>query len=311
MSYSPYNKPYKSPQEIITGLKTKELRLLDEPKAERTLADINYYRFKVYLRPLMIDSRFDTDYTFEDGVALYRFDDELRDLLFSIIGRVEVKLRTKLDQVITLHTADPYWYLDNTLFSNKSKIAATRSGLGQAFQRSSDEFAVHFKANSYNEKNDDFKSLPPFWMVSELATFGNLLAIFSALDKVPFQTDPRLNVLDRLAQQFGARNLKELNSWLTLIRDVRNRCAHHSRTWNFNFREPSGLRNLLAAPYLPSHQNRIYLFMAMLQQMTVSLNMNIKIKDELLKLICQYPIVSQFLHAAGFPVNWEDNVFWD
>lgn len=310
MSYIPYSKPYKSAQDIINILKTRQLRILDEPKAKSTLSDINYYRFKIYLRPLMNSSQFNPNYTFEDGLALYRFDDALRDLLFSIIGRMEIKLRTKLDQAITLHTNDPFWYLNDDLFKNGNKIAITRSGLAQEFQRSKDEFAVHYKANYYNEQNDNFKLLPPFWMLSELATFGNLLTIFSALDKQPFQLTARNNVLDQLAQQFGARNLKELNSWLFLIRDVRNRCAHHSRTWNFNFREPAGLRNILTDSYLPAHQNRIYLFLVMMHQMSKSLNMDINIKGELLNLINQYPFVSQFLFAAGFPVNWEENTFW-
>ena len=37
------------------------------------------------------------------------------------------------------------------------------------------------------------------------------------------------NVLDSLSQAFGAKNLKELNSWLKLIRDVRNTASLHVR----------------------------------------------------------------------------------
>jgi len=61
------------------------------------------------------------------------------------------------------------------------------------------------------------------------------------LDKSSFSLPQNKNVLDNLSQAFGAKNLKELNSWLKLIRDVRNRVAHHSRVWNCNYREPTGM----------------------------------------------------------------------
>ena len=49
--YSLYTKPYKHPTDLITKLKSQNLTVLDEPKANIVLSKINYFRFKIYLRP--------------------------------------------------------------------------------------------------------------------------------------------------------------------------------------------------------------------------------------------------------------------
>ena len=118
-----YNKPYTAPQDLIPYLEGKELSIEDKGNAEKILKNINYYRFKVYLRPFLdIESgKFKEGSSFEKAHQLYRFDDELRDILFSIIGRIEVKIRTRLDQTITEHEGDAFWYLDSKNFSANAK----------------------------------------------------------------------------------------------------------------------------------------------------------------------------------------------
>ena len=50
---------------------------------------------------------------------------------------------------------------------------------------------------------------------------------------------------DNLAKEFGAKDYKVLVNWIRCIRDVRNRCAHHSRLWNAKLSIPSDLNNVL------------------------------------------------------------------
>lgn len=165
MSYSLYSKPFKPPADLVKDLQAKGLRIKDVNKAERILADINYYRFKIYLVPLQNSGSkiFKPNAVFEDAVQLYRFDDELRDLLFSAIGRIEIKLRSKLDQVVCSHTQNPFWYLDRGLFGTGFyNVESTLSKLASDFQRSKDDYSVHFKSRYFNDQHDGFKQLPPF-----------------------------------------------------------------------------------------------------------------------------------------------------
>ena len=117
--YSLYTKPYKNPTDLITKLKSQNLTVLDEPKANIVLSKINYFRFKIYLRPFLdiTTKQFRVNSTFEDAYEIYSFDEELKNILFSIISQIEINLRTKLDQYITAYTNNPFWYLGNKFFA--------------------------------------------------------------------------------------------------------------------------------------------------------------------------------------------------
>ena len=304
--YSLYTKPYKNPADLITKLKSQNLIILDESKASELLSKINYFRFKIYLRPFLdiTTKQFRVNRTFEDSYEIYSFDEELKNILFSIISQIEINLRTKLDQYITAYTNSPFWYLDNKFFADKSKIFNTKVSLKNEFLRSQDDFTIHYKENYINDICKDFKEMPPFWIMSELSTFGNILAIFEAIDKKPFALHHNKNLLDELSQDFGAKNLKELNSWLKLIRDVRNRVAHHSRVWNCNYREPHGIRQNLVPNLQPSQPNKIYLFFVILETLHQKQIVGKDIKIEIKTLLQKYPTAQRFINSMGIPQGW-------
>jgi len=304
--YSLYTKPYKNPIDLITKLKSQNLTIENKTNTKKILSKINYFRFKIYLRPFLnIDTKqFYPNSTFENAYELCLFDEELKNILFSIISQIEINLRTKLDQFVTAYTNNPFWYLDEHYFSNKNKMFNTRVSLKNEFLRSKDDFTLHFKENYINNISNNFKEMPPFWIILELSTFGNMLAIFEALDKRPFVLPQNKNILDELSHKFGAKNLKELNSWLKLIRDVRNRVAHHSRVWNCNYREPNGVRQSLASNLQPSQSNKIYLFFVILETLHQQQIVEKDIKVEIKTLLQKYPTTQRFINSMGIPEGW-------
>jgi len=306
MIYATYTKPYQNPKDLITKLKSQNLSIVDEVKALKILSSVNYFRFKIYLRPLLNlnTKQYLPNSTFENAFELYSFDEELKNILFKLIGKIEISLRTKLDQYVTSFTDNPFWYLDDQYFSNNYQIQNTRVVLRNELLRSKDDFIVHFKENYINEISSDFKEMPPFWNISELSTFGNILSIFDTLNKTSFVLPQNKNVLDKLSQEFGAKNLKELNSWLKLIRDVRNRVAHHSRVWNCNYREPNGVRKILATDMQPSQPNKIYLCFVILEIMQQNEILDLDIKKELKKLLEKHSTVKCYLNSMGIPQEW-------
>lgn len=306
MVYSTYTKPYQAPSDLMIKLKAQNLIIENEANALKVLSSVNYFRFKIYLRPLLdVDTKqYLPDATFENALELYYFDEELKNILFKLISKIEINLRTKLDQYIASFTDNPFWYLDNRYFSNSYKIQNTRVSLRNEFLRSKDDFILHFKENYINNISNDFKEMPPFWNISELSTFGNILSIFDTLNKASFSLSQNKNVLDNLSQEFGAKNLKELNSWLKLIRDVRNRVAHHSRVWNCNYREPTGIRQTLDVDTQPSQPNKIYLFFIVLEIMKQNEILDISIQSEFKKLLDKYPTLNNYLNSMGIPKRW-------
>jgi abortive infection bacteriophage resistance protein len=304
--YSLYTKSYKNPTDLISKLKSQNLIISDESKAIGTLSKISYFRFKIYLRPFLNTTakQFQAKSSFEDAYQLYSFDEELKNILFSIISQIEINLRTKIDQYITSHTNSPFWYLDNQYFVNKNKMFNTKVSLKNEFLRSQDDFTLHYKENYINNTCNNFKEMPPFWIISELSTFGNILAVLEAIDKRPFSLPHNKNVLDEFSQDFGAKNLRELNSWLKLIRDVRNRVAHHSRVWNCNYREPQGVRQSLTATLQPSQPNKIYLFFVIVETLHQKQIVGKNIKKEIKILVHKYSTVSNFINSMGIPQGW-------
>ena len=85
-----YTSPPLSTTTLIANLKTDGLSVNDENFAEDFLNNVSYFRFNAYLRPFedINDSiRFKPNATFDKAVALYLFDAEFRNLLFSKILR--------------------------------------------------------------------------------------------------------------------------------------------------------------------------------------------------------------------------------
>lgn len=312
MPHTLYNKPFKNENDLIIFLKSKKLPINDEPKAKKLLKDISYYRFKSYMHPFKDSNKeFDGSVSFEDIEQLYRFDDELRDVFFSIIGRLEIKIRSKLNYVITKFTNNPFWYLDENLFNNKQNHNKTLLTISNSFLNSKADYVKHYQDNYINDKNNTFKHLPPFWIVAEIIMFGELLNIYKNLEKNQFNSS-RVNILDELSKEFGALHISEFNKWLTLIKAIRNDCAHHSRLWNNTYFAPRGLVNprdrLTITPLNP---NRIYAFFTILHIMSKKLQLdNVDVYSTIKDLMSKYPIFDNQKALAGFPLNWDTDSFW-
>ncbi|WP_016956222.1 Abi family protein [Catenovulum agarivorans] len=118
MSYKLYAKQYKAPQELVAHLKSKNLTINDEQRAIALLSSISYYRFKIYLYPLLNPESgyYQPKASFEQGLELYRFDDELRDLIYSIIGRIEIKF------IVCNHNLHYLFKIQKTSFLTTTKI---------------------------------------------------------------------------------------------------------------------------------------------------------------------------------------------
>ena len=94
-----YTKQALSILEQIELLKSRGLNITDSSKAAKFLGEVSYFRFVQYLRPMEADKtthQFKPNSKFEDAVALYNFDIELRDLMFKAVQRLEIALRTKI-----------------------------------------------------------------------------------------------------------------------------------------------------------------------------------------------------------------------
>ena len=102
-----YTKQAISISEQIELLKSRGLNIADSSKAAKFLGEVSYFRFVQYLRPMEADKtthQFKPNSRFEDAVALYNFDIELRGLQQTIKD-------TRLSQSSLKYLARRYIYL--------------------------------------------------------------------------------------------------------------------------------------------------------------------------------------------------------
>lgn len=311
MSSQSYDRPFKTAEQLLEHLVSKGLTIQDQNKAIQFLSSVNYYRFKIYLRPLRTSNK---QYlgNFEDAVSLYRFDEELRNLLLALISRIEIKLRSLLDQMMCSKTNNPYWYLDDTLFLKDSKIHDMRNSMRRDFNSSKESFSSSFRSNYHNTFCPSQSTMPPFWIISEVSSFGQIMNLYKSLNKASINEFP-YNPLDKLAMKFGADNLAQLNKWISVIRALRNKSAHHSRVFNANFQAPSTPRwfSPTYSTALATNSNRLYSGLVMLEIIRKNLQLDFRLKAKLQTLFETHPASSLHLSAMGVPQNWDKSSFWN
>ena len=234
-------------------------------------------------------------------MALYCFDRELRIILFDVIEKLEISLRTKLIYHLS-HEFDPWWFQNFDLFTDSLALTKTLSGLGEEISRSRKEITLknHFK----NYKEDG--RFPPAWKTLEHTSFGTLSKLYGNL-KNPIKSK------DIIAQEYGAVNHTYLPSWLQSIAQIRNYCAHHSRLWNRNL--PSTVK-LLTKPPLPwieaipkeNEFQKIYVHLCLMKYLLNIVTPGNHFTTHLRELFNKYPNVDPA--ALGMKESWKEESLW-
>lgn len=211
--------------EQVARLKRRGLVFDDESEATAYLSNISYYRLRAYTSPFQengedSDHNFTrTDIHFKDIIDLYCFDRRLRSLIFNAIEKVEVAVRAKIVQVYAESSDDSHWYNDERLY--RSGYEELIEHIEADVDRSNEDFIKHYKTKY------DTPLMPPSWMALEVVSFAKLSLLFKSL-----KLDDRK---EKITAQFGLKKVAILENWLHAISNLRNCCAHHSRTWNRRF----------------------------------------------------------------------------
>lgn len=211
-------------EEQIDQLQKRGLIINDEDNAPHYLSHISYYRLGEYWHSMQSDKVnhiFKENSKFKDVIALYSFDSELRILLFDIIEKIEISLRTKLIYHLS-HEFNPWWFQNFELFIDSKELVKTLANLEEELARTKEAtIKNHFK----NHKDD--LRFPPAWKSLEQTSFGSLSKLYGNLKHT-------VKSKDTIASDYGVVNHTFLPSWLQSIAQIRNYCAHHSRLWNKN-----------------------------------------------------------------------------
>ncbi|HVZ64019.1 MAG TPA: Abi family protein [Lacunisphaera sp.] len=300
-----FNKPALTIPEQIAKLQSRGLVIPNAAAAEHYLEYIGYYRLSAYALTFqdcsLPDKPFKPGTTLDMLLDLYRFDRELRLHVLDAIERIEVALRSVINNEMSLRHG-PHWFMNPRHFSPRfdhgemiadieKEVRITTPGSGPA-QPHQEVFINHY----YSKYGDPH--LPPSWMVMETFYLSALSRLYAGLDSGMERS--------AIAKHFGTDEFV-LRGWFHVLSYVRNLCAHHARLWNrqlvMKFRQVARRHQLFL-----STNDRFYAVAIVLYDLLRRIAPETQWHSRLRDLIGHYPVVP--INAMGFPKDWQKVGFW-
>lgn len=224
----PYPKNVLSASDLLQKCIQAGMIISDISAAEAKINEIGFYRLRGYSFHLYdhATKQFKVGTTFDAIVNIYKFDAELRKLLFDMTCQVEVALRARFCEAM-LQSGDPLIYLDPSFFKDKAIFWKNISTLSSEIARSTDVFIAHNYANHDGQI--------PLWAAVEVMSFGTLSKYIKNMATGPksaFQYLAKFYSYKTLKGNIACPNQDMLTSWIHSVVVLRNICAHNSRVYN-------------------------------------------------------------------------------
>lgn len=271
--------------EQIENLKSLKLEIPDEKFAKEFLNDVSYFRFvKAYslgLKPK--NGNYYPGVTFDQLTELYRFNSNLRALLFPLIERVEINFRCRVSNCFCVE----YGVLG---YKDKKNFASYPDKLEQDLEReinrnSRTPFIRNYKENYVN---GDI----PMYALVEILSFGMLSKFYKNMHN----SDKK-----KIASIYGV-GYAYLESWIENISYVRNICAHYGRLYNISLtKKPRMYKEDVT---IGVSNNRIMGTIICLKHLLPNDRHWNEFVEELNSLLNKYPHVKK--EKIGFPDNWRE-----
>lgn len=308
------NKPSRTINEQINLLEQRGMNIRDRRFVAEWLQRVSYYRLKGYwweMQDDVVNHHFAEGWYFEDVVARYCFDKELKIILFHAIETLEIALRTKL----IYHMSQAYgglWYLDSSLAADAALHQQQLEHLQDEFAKSREIFAKDYRTKHPNrllptQKGYQSDEAPDAWIILEVATFGELSKIYKNINH-------QLPAKSSIANEFGLNLHSELSSWLEAIAYLRNIVAHHSRLWSRNMvKRPAAISNArnpwLNMPLLPVEEKRPYYLISALLYLCDAIGEGDHLRKDIHRIMYHYCRLP--LHRMGFFPHWKKQPLWE
>ncbi|MBQ8637691.1 MAG: Abi family protein [Lachnospiraceae bacterium] len=221
-------KPFLTFQAQISFLEqNKNLLVANHAFAEAMLKQIGYFSliggyktpFKNSTTQKYIDGT-----RFEDIVAMYHFDENLRELFLKYILKVERHIRA----LLSYHFTEKYgesqaMYLNPANYNPTpryiSGIRRLISTLDNLANRNSDYPYINHQRQVYGNV--------PLWVLTNGITFGTLSKFYEYATQ---------DIQSKVARNFERVNQKQLEQYLSVMTKFRNVCAHGERLYSYQTR---------------------------------------------------------------------------
>lgn len=218
------NKPFITHTAQVEKLTNeKHLIVTDTNFATTSLKNISYFGLIGGYKHPFIDvqtHKYINNTTFEDIVALYEFDEELRGLFFKYLCHIEIKLRSSISYYFCQkHGERQEEYLNPNNYSTapKSKRGVIKliKILDNVANKNKDHKYLVYQRNKYHNV--------PLWVILNALTFGQISKIFEFLPQ---------KMQGLICQDFGNIKKNDMIKYLKVLTLYRNVCAHNERLFS-------------------------------------------------------------------------------
>ena len=201
----------------------KHLLIPDRQYAEDALKHIGYFPLMggyKHLFRIPLTKKYKPGTSFEEIVALYEFDTELRELFFKYLLQIERHLRSLMSYYFSEKYGESQTaYLDINNYNNTRKNHATIARLIATLNRAAStrdyEYIDYYRSTYGNI---------PLWVLINVLTFGNLSKMYQVFPQ---------SLQSKVCKNFGIINRKQMEQFLSVLTKFRNVCAHGERLFTY------------------------------------------------------------------------------
>ena len=302
-------KPFMTYNQQINKLTNeKNLIISDRQYAEHMLKQIGYFSLisgykDLYRNPTTKDYKDGT--TFDEIIALYKFDESLRELFLKHLLVIEQKMRSLLSYYFTEHYGENQkHYLSHTSYNSHSKYV---SGVNKLIStlKSIAVSSTHYPYITY--QRFQYGNVP-LWVLVKVLTFGNITHLYRYIPQ-------KLQIM--VSKNFDKVNEKELLQYLRVLTKFRNVCAHNDRLYSYNTKDDipdtklhSKLKILKKGNQYMYGKNDLFCVVIALRYLLNKDDFK-QFKHKLSKIIAlfisstNHITENELLHKMGFPINWK------
>ena len=218
-------KPFLSYTQQLDKLENdKNLIIANRAYAETMLKRIGYFALISGYKNLFRNpttKKYKDGTAFEEIVALYKFDEGLRELFLKYMLQIEQTMRSLLSYYFSRqHGNQQSRYLTRTNYDQNPRKA---NDLNRLLNELGD---IALKSKSYDYITYQRKKYGniPIWALVKVLTFGNISKMYHCFPQ---------RMQAEVSKNFEKVNEKELMQYLRVLTKFRNVCAHNDRLFSF------------------------------------------------------------------------------
>lgn len=257
---------FKTLDEQIALLKSRNLIIDDEKRAKDKLLNYNFYKVINGTRKYFIDDQGSYNYrdktSFRELEKMHEFDKEFKKYFLNSILDVERHLRSIISYVFMKYHSEAEAYLNpNNFNSNYTLISANSHTLTKTIESYKEESNYNKSMQYYTSKYDHV----PFWFLVNFISFGKLVNFYQTMkEKEAYEVANIFTkfLTENIEQAKGYYiTVGQFESYISAIKDIRNVVAHDNLLLGYRSEESLNMIDpIFSKSNISKDKERIYVF---------------------------------------------------